>query len=235
MYELALSSVFGSVEIAGRWFPETIDTNCPFCAKMVNFKTVSYHHDTIRGTTSASAICPGCRKTVFVWAIQPRLVKSSNREDCARLVMYPAPKISRQPIEGANLLPDRIRRAYLDVLSVFNTGVWTATATLCRRTLEGIMSDVLPADERGQGTLATQLKKLSESVDLAKPLITLSHAVRKGGNMGAHFDLEQDPDRETAQAMVDLIEYLLEYVYTLPSMVENLDKRVDELSKKNKK
>ena len=79
------------------------------------------------------------------------------------------------------------------------------------------------------GPFFGRLEKLSEPVDLAKPLITLAHAIRQVGNLGAHFDLRKEPDRDTVKAQLELIEYLLEYVYTLPGMIETVNHKVDAL------
>ena len=65
----------------------------------------------------------------------------------------------------------------------------------------------------------------------AEPLITLSNALRQGGNIGAHFDLTRTTDRATAEAMLDLIDYLIEYVCTLPGMIEQLNRKVQRLDK----
>jgi len=123
-------------------------------------------------------------------------------------------------------MPTAVRQAYQDTIDVFNAGVWSATATQTRRTLEGIVHELLPEEERS-GPLAQQLVKLaeSESVDLAQPLITLSNAIRESGNIGAHFDLTRTTDRATAQAMLDLIEY----IYALPEMIEELNRKVQQL------
>jgi hypothetical protein len=139
--------------------------------------------------------------------------------------MRPAPT-ARQPIQGADSMPTAVRQAYQDTIDVFNAGVWSATATQTRRTLEGIVHELLPEEERS-GPLAQQLLKLaeSESVDLAQPLITLSNATRESGNIGAHFDLTRITDRATAQAMLDLIEY----IYALPEMIEELNRKVQQL------
>jgi hypothetical protein len=123
-------------------------------------------------------------------------------------------------------MPAAVRQAYQDVIDVYNAGVWSATATMTRRTLEGIVNNLLPEEK---GPLARQLEQLGKTVDLARPLITLSHSVRQGGNIGAHFDLTRTPDRPTSEAMLDLIEYLIEYIYTLPKRIEELDSRIDRL------
>jgi len=186
---------------------------------VANFQTDDYNFDPTRATISMKAQCAACQNTVFVWSISGG----------AELFMRPAP-IAREPIEGAGSMPTAVRQAYQDTLDVFNAGVWSATATQTRRTLEGIVHELLP-EERRKGPLAQQLRELadSESVNLAKPLITLSDSLRESGNIGAHFDLTRTTDRATAAAMLDLIDYLIEYIYTLPEMIEELNRKVQQL------
>lgn len=73
------------------------------------------------------------------------------------------------------------------------------------------------------------MRALPNNVDLSEPLMTLANGVREGGNLGSHFDLEKEPDRETAEVMLELIEYFLEYVYTLPRMIEALNQKLEAL------
>lgn len=37
----------------------------------------------------------------------------------------------------------------------------------------------------------------------------------------------KEPDCETAEVMLELIEYFLEYVYALPRMIEDLNQKLD--------
>jgi hypothetical protein len=71
--------------------------------------------------------------------------------------------------------------------------------------------------------LARAIQKVQETKDLARPLTTLSHAIRQGGNLGAHFDEDREPTAELAQQMVELLEYLIEYLYTLPADIARLE------------
>ncbi|MFW6114291.1 MAG: DUF4145 domain-containing protein [bacterium] len=141
--------------------------------------------------------------------------------------MFPAPNGPRAELAGIDVVPERIKKAYRETLAVFNSGVWSATATLCRRTLEGVIGDLL-GEEEEPAPLAARLKKLAETkrAQLAEPIITLSHSLREGGNLGAHFDEEKDPDPEMATAMLDLVEYLIQYIYALPGMISTLDDKL---------
>lgn len=230
MYSLDQSTIKRWVQFNSFWFPESVSTNCPFCAEKVNFATTLFDYDPGTDTISSRATCPNCGETVYIWGIHPGLADDPLKKGCACVAMFPAPQLSRQPIEGSDLIPDRVRKAYLDTIGAFNAGIWSLTAGSCRRTLEGILSNI-SSQSKTKGALANQIQQLTENIDLQQPLITLADAVRTGGNIGAHFDAEKEADQETAQVLLDLIEYLLEYVYTLPGMVEKLNKRIATLGK----
>jgi hypothetical protein len=90
--------------------------------------------------------------------------------------------------------------------------------------LEAVVQNLLPKEAR-KGSLYEQLGKLQSSVDLSKPLRSLADALRKGGNLGAHFRAESDPegepDQATARQMLHFVEYLMRYLYVLPGEVES--------------
>ena len=215
------------------WRPESIDTICPFCKMMANFKLDDPVFDEKRKTISSTGKCPRCQEKISCWVIEPGSYSDPNQKTCKCLAIYPHPVLKRDQINGSDKIPEpRIKRAYLDALKVYNEGVWTATATCCRRTLEGIIQRFIPEEDR-KGTLGSQLKKLSENKaeDLIKPLISLSDGIREGGNLGAHFDLDKEPDQKTASLILDLIEYLLEYIFILPALVDELKNQIENLNK----
>lgn len=224
MHELSTTSVVGWDTLSGYYYPLSVDIACPYCGRLANFRSRDPHHDTSRHTISVTADCTACKQAIFLGVMNP---SQSSPTQCGLLVMHPSPNLQHQVVEGFDLLPGPIQRAYRDTVTVYNTGVYSATATLCRRTLEGIVNELQQGEE--DKPLFTRLEKLNESVNLAQPLITLSHAVRKAGNLGAHFDLRKEPDKQTVQAMLELIEYMLEYVYTLPGMIEKLNQHVEAL------
>jgi hypothetical protein len=97
--------------------------------------------------------------------------------------------------------------------------------------LEGLVKTLL-GEEHSKEPLFQQLKSLPEKVALAEPLILLAENLRKGGNVAAHFDLDKEPDQPVAEAMVDLLDYFMEYVYVLKEKAQELEKRLDSLGKK---
>jgi len=75
----------------------------------------------------------------------------------------------------------------------------------------------------------SEIKELSKSKKAQESLVALSTTLRDAGNIGAHFDSERDPDRKAAETMIDLIEYLLEYVFVLPERIRRLAAKLDSL------
>lgn len=205
-------------------YPRSFDIYCPRCGTFANFQSSNASFDAHRGTVAITGTCAACRQPVDVWYVR--------EED---LYVRPSPRGNREPIKGADLMPTAVRQAYQDTLDVYNAGVWSGTATLTRRTLEGLVHELLPEDERKNKILAQQIRQLAKSkaVDLAQPLITLSNSLKDGGNIGAHFDLTRTTDQATAEAMLDLIDYLIEYIYTLPEMIEEFDRKVQRLDRQN--
>ncbi len=227
MYSLDAAAVKRWIVVEDRWFPSAVSTTCPTCSERVIFSTTQHTYDVERDTIAASASCPSCDETIALWAIHPGSASNPTGKKSDRVVMYPEPP-HRTAITGTNLVPERVRNAYRDALKAYNAGIWSATNVTCRVTLEGIVQNLI-GQPKGRDTLATQIRQLATAVDLSQPLITLANTVRTGGNIGAHFDELKEADSDTAEAMLDLIEYLLEYVYTLPGMVTQLDQRIAAL------
>ena len=140
-------------------------------------------------------------------------------------MVHPDPLTARDPIVGLELVPPRVAAAYRESLETLNAQMWGSTATACRRTLEGTLADKL-GDKR-EKYLHQNISKLPGAVDLGKPLVEISDALRRGGNLGAHFDSDRDPTPGMARQMVELMEYLLEYLYVLPGQIEQLKAHVE--------
>ncbi len=231
MYLIATDQVTEWASWSGHWCPKSIDMNCGHCGRLTNFPIVgggplelTKHSLTIIVVRE----CPGCGKKVKFFILEPGPANDTSKTGCEYIAVSPVPHKPREALSGSEMIPSSIFKAYMDVVNVFNSKVWTATATCCRRTLEAMMLNVLP-EEKCKGSLASQIRSLANDVDLHKPLLHLSDSIRKAGNLGAHFDEDMEPDEHTALAMLDLIEYLMEYLFILPKQIEGLDSRLEFL------
>jgi hypothetical protein len=128
---------------------------------------------------------------------------------------YPTP-------EFASDFPEALRRSFVSTIDAFNSKNYAATAVCGRRTLEGIFK-YLVSQEKRNTNLAKLIELATDEVDLAAPLKILSHAIRDGGNLGAHFDMEKEPTEPLARQMVQLLDYLISYLYVLPKEIKKLE------------
>ena len=208
-------------------FPHSIDTNCPYCGRRVNV-TLLWDKPQTGVVEYSVSHCPACQQKVTLLFLPRHNGQHSHIP--GDLFIHPGDDI-RQPLEGIeenDQLTEGLKRAYYSTINVLNSQEWTATTVLCRQVLEGITKHIV-ADEHKSKTLATQIKELPSQIDLSRPILTLADAIRKGGNLGAHFDLEKEPNQEMSSLMVDLLDDLIEYIFILPSRIQHLHDRIEGL------
>jgi len=208
--------------------PVSVDSTCPHCCRKVNF-SISWSHTLSYVVDFSKSHCPACQKDVtFLYLAEKN---ETTRRGYGQLFISPSDD-TRQPltgIEDAANLNEGLKKAYFSTINVLNAHEWTATSVLCRRVLEGITKSIVPNEDKNK-TLAAQLKDLSNHIDLDKPILTLADAIRKGGNLGAHFDLEKEPSEEISKLMVDMLDYLIEYIFILPNRIQSLHDKIESLS-----
>jgi Domain of unknown function (DUF4145) len=195
MQEISLSSINHCDKTSNFKFAQSISTFCPFCHERVNFNAYNHVEDIYHKTISHSSDCPACRRIISFWTV-------SIEGDEVIVYMFPECMGYRKVLFTTSEIPDPIKRSYESTVNAFDSKNYTATAVCCRRTLEGIFKYRLP-DGKKNLPLARAIDETKSSEDLAKPLNNLSHAIRQGGNLGAHFDME--------------------YLYTLPNQIERID------------
>jgi hypothetical protein len=202
--------------------PASLGTACPKCGQKVVFTLADWNVDKIRQTLAASADCPSCKERAHFWTIRSPQGHKVNPEG---IFMYPPAKAFFAARHFQPDVPEPLRRAFVSTIDAFNTRNYTATAVSARRTLEGIFKYRVPDDKRKQ-SLFQLIKHVEVNVNLAEPLTALSHAIRDGGNLGAHFDMEREPDEKLARQMVELLDYLISYLYELPMQIKVLEQQL---------
>jgi hypothetical protein len=230
MYQLSLACVADWALIgSGHWYPASVDTSCPRCGRLVNFRLENVYTDTSRSTVVGSARCPACTKLSHFWAVEPSSSPSPERS-CNGLYIYPHPSAVRESAVPAGTLPvPALERVYRSAIQAFNAGLWDACATSCRKTLEGIVHTQLPD---AKGRLFDNLREMFSKPELLKPFVHLADTLRKGGNLGAHFDSDMEPDREVVTGMLDLLDFFMEYLFLLPKKSKELEGRLSKFGDK---
>ncbi|WP_341227148.1 DUF4145 domain-containing protein [uncultured Arcticibacterium sp.] len=208
----------------------SIDYFCPKCFRNVNF-VLNWSQNSNDICMCAKSKCPGCNEFLKFIYIDYELEKGK----LGKLYIHPDSN-NRTSIVSANHeesnLNEALLMAYESAINVYNIGEWVGTAVLCRRLLEGISKDLIP-NLSNKATLYNSLKDLPNHIDLQEPILTLAEALRKGGNLGAHFDLVKTPDKRIATQMLDLLDYLIEYIYLLPDRIEMLHREIENLENTN--
>ena len=129
----------------GYLLPFSVDTTCPICKRTVNFG-LTWNQQKNHFVEYSNSHCPSCKSKVkFIYLSQHN--EKANTYS-GELFITP-PGDTRLPLEGINeieKLPDNIKNAYFSAIEVLNAQVWTASAVMCRRVLEGITKSVVTDD-----------------------------------------------------------------------------------------
>jgi len=223
------TSIRGWVVLSGARVPNAVSTVCPHCREKGVFTLSGLRDDPNILTISSPAKCPGCNKLVMFWAIRAEKQPKSNDKNPEAVYMYPPAKNYMPMSEFQVDIPPALKKAFISTIDAYNSTNYAATAVCARRTLEGIFKHLVPEDKR---TLSLQklIEHVKDNTDLAAPLTSLSHAIRDGGNLGAHFDMEKEPDQHLAKHMVELLDYLISYLYVLPKEIKKLEDSLGKCS-----
>ena len=214
---------------------------CPHCNRDVNIQLTSFETIKTLGSVAARGMCPPCGEgkiiRVFLIGVQP--AKNSYKQ-CSQIWFEPVPKI-RSPItdtlgSSEDSQAQRIFKNYKSAIKSLNTGEWDNAIASCGRVVEGIGKTKFPnasATRQIKGLfnkLESEIKKQPDSREVLEPLLKLGDALRVGRNPGAHFDLEKAPDRNLADKVIDLTEFLIKYVYLIADETENVNKLIEKLN-----
>ncbi len=195
--------------------PFSLNDNCPTCHHIVNFSNIKFSYVSGSDCFVGASGCPNCNSIIKFFCLQCE-------DGGIEVYIYPSGGDFSGKFDLSESVPEPLRRAFQSTLKSYNAGIYTATAATGRRTLEGVFKYLLPDEDQGK-TLYQMIELVAKTEDLSKPLLSLAHAIRGGGNLGAHFDVEREPDAEVARKIVELLGFLIDYLYVLPRKIELLE------------
>ncbi|MBX3453778.1 DUF4145 domain-containing protein [Ferrovibrio sp.] len=223
-------SAIRGCEISGRLIrPAAVSAICPKCNAKVIFTLYGFSTGGHLNSVSAAGNCPSCNGKVGFWSINTSGVATIHS---AEIYMHPSPQNFFPEPSEVDFIPSPLRRALISTIESYNAGIYAAAAVSGRRTLEGIFKFLVPEEKRNL-PLAKLIDAAKEEKDLSAPLSALSHAIRSGGNLGAHFDMELEPDEAVARQIVELLSYLISYLYVLPARIEQLESDLSKIDPAN--
>lgn len=193
------------------------------------FSTKRRDYDEHRDTLSCSADCPACNMQVHFWIHD--LIGQSDRGEEHQPTLYMSPAAKSQL--NLNILPDNVPANVVQFCKttqdVYDAGNLTATCVLAESTLDALFKEFIPA-----GNSNTNLAKLITdsltSIDLKQPLANLATSLLQEGHLKALLDNRQHTSPKSAEALMQLIENLITYLYVLPEKFAELDQLFIELN-----
>ena len=194
---------------------------CPFCLESGNFKSV--YHAEKRNSRSGKRLnfetfeCGNCKGYVMVlWSA------NSPRCDLHDFVVLPWPiKLEKFPEDW----PEQVGRFWLQAKRNLGDQNWDAASVMARSALQIALRD------RGATgkNLKQEIQDLAQKGILPPTMKDWSEQVPELGNDSAHPRPGQPAtDARDAEDIVRFLDFLLEYLYTLPHQIEQYRKREHE-------
>lgn len=182
---------------------------CKNCEALVNAELVANYEvqEQEDGPTTTYSLlrCPKCSRPFL----------TDEDEVFGLFCLYPRPDTRVNPN-----LPAPLKAAYQEATSCYKAKAYTATAIMCRKTLEGICV------EHGvtERSLVSSLKELKDRGVIESRLYEWANALRISGNEAAH-DVNITISSDDAKDIIEFTNALLEYVFTFRDKFEEFKRR----------
>lgn len=229
MTPIGLNHVPHFQEKGNMLYPASINCNCPYCGVKVNIRTESWSE--IGALFSASkGLCSNCGKyPSFIMAKQETL--GHHGKQVGHLYMSPSSRV-KEPITdfvATDTTPREFIVDYVEIIGLYNGGYHNAASVQCRRLLEGILARLMPPTSTGKDNLYQRIKEIPKHIDTEKPFLDIANALREIGNLGAHYDPNGAPDRDSVEMTINLLEYFMEFIYILPEKIAITKEQIHRL------
>lgn len=221
------------------YVPKHLGTICPEChqhlfidVEVVGNELIEISSVGMRGRCPRS-VCGFSDIKVFLVGARTR----NQTPQCSEIWMLPDPGVRTLLVSSASLprgFSDRMFVAYKNSIDTYNSGMWSPSVSSSGRVIEAIGKSFFPSTD-GSETIRELFTKLRTSLNsnsnpdyktLLMPILNLDKTLALSRNSGSHFDLSKEPDKDVANKLIDLVEFLLRYIYLIPGEAKDLDEAV---------
>jgi Domain of unknown function (DUF4145) len=129
--------------------------------------------------------------------------------------IYPTKLFHINPV-----IPEKLQKALLECIQCYKAGANTATAIMCRRTLEGFCK-LKGAEEKN---LEKSIKKLKDDGSINEQLYEWANQLRLVGNEAAH-DIESEFFSLDAKDILDFTIAILDFTYSFKDKFDRFKER----------
>lgn len=214
----------------GEWsgFPgEELGLNritCPFCFESGNFE-IAYHAEKKKPNSNKklnfdTLKCGNCSGYVLTLWSNSKEFSSHDVHHDFKVLPWPL-KYDKYPEHW----PESIGRYWLQAKRNISGENWDAAALMARSALQ-----IALRDQKAEGkTLYKEIDNLAEKGILPPIMQDWAHNVRELGNDSAHPKPDQKPTNpKDARDILQFLDFLLEYLYTLPKKINDYRERNKE-------
>ena len=131
-------------------------------------------------------------------------------------------------------IPDNVLQYCKTAQDIYFSGNLMATNVLIKTAMETIFDDFLPIGN-SRGDLSKMIRDSISTINHNEPLAQLSSSNIQKGDLHTLFENHHGTDKDTADAMMQLLETLVTYLYILPAQFKALETRFAELKITNEK
>ncbi len=189
------------------------EIHCPFCMEAGNFHLT--HHEEKKKQNSEKKLnfdtykCDNCSAFILIFWTSSEF----GAMHAYKMVPYPL-GIPKAPEEW----PDGVKRYWIQAQSNLKNENWDATSLMARSAMQ-----IALRDKKAIGkNLKEEIEDLAIKGILPPLMKDWANELRELGNDSAHPKPDQKPtDKEDAKDVVSFLNFLLEYLYSLPKQIED--------------
>lgn len=191
---------------------DSLILECKHCAVLVDATVLHQYRDDDENEPPAIWFlckCPRCTLPMLA-------ISDVYGDDSPPHRVYP-------PAERRELgvaVPKNIQQAFKEAVACFKAKAFTASAIMCRKTLEGLCA----AHGVKAGNLAKSLSELRDQGVIESRLFEWAEELRVSGNKAAH-GVDSTVSRQDCEDILEFTEALAQYVFTYRDKFEQFKER----------
>lgn len=212
----------------------SVATVCPACTLNVVFNTKRRLYDPNRDTSSCSSECPACGAVAHFWVVDMVGHARADGDGDPGVYILPSPSEQMNMQEHADAIPESVLQYCKTAQDIYFSGNLMASNVLIKTAMETIFDDFLPLGN-SRGNLSMMIRDSISAINHNEPLAQLVSSTGKQGDLHELFNKHHETDKETAEALMELLETLVTYLYVLPHRFQDIYKKISDIKNETDK
>ncbi|MGZ4054015.1 MAG: DUF4145 domain-containing protein [Bacteroidia bacterium] len=192
---------------------------CDKCKALVNAEVIASYvaklekDDWCQDTKYTLCKCPQCNEAIL--ASQEYDLIDDEMDWDTPIKIFP-----NNTFHINSAIPEQLKKALIECIQCFKANSYTATAIMCRRTIEGFVT-IKGIKERD---LAQSIKKMKEDGIINEQLFEWANQLRLVGNKAAH-DIDSEFSSVDAKDILDFTIAILDFTFSFKDKFDKFKER----------